>query len=280
MTGQTDEQGGRGRQIFMTQQEKPVAIFLPQHRPGRAGGPSKPVMAAVMATVVILGGSLFFLMPRGDIGVAEVATVGADAAGHTRADSMDMEKGGDKVAAIVPDEPSSEMASATQSASSIASVVAVSAPAAKAPRTADIPRKDDPRWARVETKQGSAALEAVRELIVEKAGQVDEEGSALLAYAGSDPSASGFAGAAAETRRPMQIVFPAELPEQPDASSRTASVNAAVNLRKGPGAKHGVMMVIPRKAKVEIFDCDQWCKVGYEGRTGYIYKSFVGGRSS
>lgn len=264
----------------MTQQEKPVAIFLPQHRPGRTGGPSKPVMAAVMATVVLLGGSLFFMMPRGDIGVAEVATVSAAPAETADADPVEVVAAGDKVAAIVPDEPVKETASAPQVASSVEAVVAASAPAEKSARTVDIPRKDDPRWARTETKQGSAALEAVRKLIVEKAGQVDEDGSALLAYAGSDPSASAFGDAAAETRRPMQIVLPAELPEQPDASSRTASVNAAVNLRKGPGAKHGVMMVIPRKAKVKVFDCDQWCKVGYEGRTGYIYKSFVAGRSS
>jgi uncharacterized protein YgiM (DUF1202 family) len=117
-------------------------------------------------------------------------------------------------------------------------------------------------------------------MIVEKAAQVDESGSELLAYAGAERGTSSFADAAGMTRRPMQIVLPAELPEQPDESARTAAVNAPVNLRKGPGAKHGVVMVIPRRAKVQIYDCDQWCKVGYDGRTGYIYKSFVDGRSS
>lgn len=261
----------------MTQQEKPVAIFLPQHRPGRARGHSKPVMAAAMATVVILGGSLFFMMPRGDIGVAEVTTVSAAPTETAPADPVDAVAAGEKVAAIVPDEPVKETASAPQKANTAAAVVAASAPAEKSARTVDIPRKDDPRWARTETKQGSAALEAVRKLIVEKAGQIDEEGTGLLAYAGNDRGSSVFDDTEAEKRRPMQIVLPAELPEQPDTSARTALVNAPVNLRKGPGAKHGVLTVIPRKAKVEVFDCDQWCKVGYEGRTGYIYKSFVRG---
>ncbi|RST82436.1 SH3 domain-containing protein [Aquibium carbonis] len=154
------------------------------------------------------------------------------------------------------------------------------APAAKSARVADIPRKDDPRWARAETRQGSPALEAVRKLIVEKAAQVDEGGSDLLAYAGNDRGMSAYGDDASATRRPMQIVLPAELPTQVDDETRTVSVNAPVNMRKGPGAKHGVMMVIPRQAKVSVIDCDQWCKISYEGRTGYIYKSFVRGRAS
>ena len=280
MTGQTYGQGGVSRPVFMTEQEKPVAIFLPQHRPGRAGGPSKAVMAGVMATVVILGSSLFFMMPRGDVTLAPVMAPDVASAAPTPENSTEAVAEADKVDAIQPVQPVQAQIGTPQADVSPEIAVVAAAPEAKAPRAVDIPRKDDPRWARAETRSGSAALEAVRKLMVEKAAQADEGGSNLLAYAGGERSASSLAGAASMTRRPMQIVLPAELPEQPDDATRTASVNAPVNMRKGPGSKHGVLMVIPRSAKVDIYDCDQWCKIGYEGRTGYIYKSFVRGRSS
>lgn len=263
----------------MTEQEKPVAIFLPQHRPGRSIGPSKPAIAAVMATVAILGGSLFFMTPRGEVALAPVAAAAMDGAAPVRNVPLDNSAQDDAVAAIAPDTAAAAAAGAPGAAEPAATAAPAPVPATKAAKVVDIPRKDDPRWARTETRQGSAALEAMRKLIVEKAAQVDESDSGLLAYAGGEGS-SDFTGSDAGSRRPMQIVLPAELPEQPDASTRTASVKAPVNMRKGPGSKHGVMMVIPRRAKIEVFDCDLWCKVGYEGRTGYIYKSFVAGRTS
>lgn len=275
MIGQTDERSGRGRQVFMTEQEKPVAIFLPQHRPGRGLGPSRAVMAAVMATVVILGGSLFFMMPRGGLSPAMVAAAEPRTEKPVRNVSTDVDAPKAAVAAATGGAESGAMIPA-EAASPVAAPAA--APAAKAPRAVDIPRKDDPRWARTETRQGSAALDAMRKLIVEKAAPVEAGDSSLLAYAGVDDGPD-LAGPEAAVRRPMQIVLPDELPEQPEASTRTASVNAPVNMRKGPGSRHGVMLVIPRRAKVEVYDCDLWCKVGYEGRTGYIYKSFVSRRS-
>ena len=279
MTGQTDEEGGQSRPVFKTEQEKPVAIFLPQHRPGKAVSPSKPVMAAVTSAVVILGASLFFMMPRGEVGRVAVATADAGPAAPVRSIALDGDRQDEAVGAIVPDQPAGDAGGAPQTSEPAATKVAAAAPAARPPRAANVPRKDDPRWARAETRSGSAALEAVRKLIVEKAAApVDDAGSNLLAYAGASHSTSAFDDVM--TRRPMQIVLPAELPEQPDASARTASVNAPVNMRKGPGAKHGVMLVIPRRARIDVFDCDQWCKVGYDGQTGYIYKSFVSGRPS
>ncbi len=254
----------------MTQQEKPVAIFLPQHRPGRMAGPAKPVAAVAMAAVVLLGGSLFFMMPRGENAPAVVAAAEPQVEKPIRSVSPDAGSP-DAVSNIIA---SSEAAAVTADAAEPAAVpVAASTSAAKASKPAGVPRKDDPRWARVETKHGSAALDAMRKLIAEKAAQVEPGDTGLLAYAGED--APAFGGADEDMRRPMQIVLPAELPEQPDSSARTASVNAPVNMRRGPGSRHGVLLVIPRRAKIDVYDCDSWCKVGYQGRTGYIYKSFV-----
>lgn len=264
----------------MTEQEKPVAIFLPQHRPGKAGRPPKAVVAAVMATVVFLGGGLFFLMPRGDAGFTPVGVADADHGATTRSVTVANGTEAETVSAVEPVPAVDEASSAQPAEAPVSPAVVAAAPEAGTARVADIPRRDDPRWARAETRQGSPALEAVRKLIVEKAAQVDEGGSSLLAFAGNDRGMSAFADVASTVRRPMQIVLPAELPKQIEDETRTASVNAPVNMRKGPGSKHGVLMVIPRRAKIGVIDCDQWCKISYEGRTGYIYKSFVRGRSS
>jgi hypothetical protein len=280
VTGQTDAQGGKGRQLFMTEQEKPVAIFLPQHRPGKMGRRPKTVAAVAMASVFFLGGALVFMMPRGDVGSAPVVVADADRDVTTRSVAPEIDAETDTVSAVAPVPSVQEASSVSRADAPVSPAVVAVPPVAKAARIVDVPRKDDPRWARAETRQGSPALEAVRKLIVEKAAQVEEGGSDLLAYAGNDRGMSAFAETGSTTRRPMQIVLPAELPEQVDDAARTASVNAPVNMRKGPGAKHGVMMVIPRQAKVGVIDCDQWCKISYEGRTGYIYKSFVRGRSS
>lgn len=232
-----------------------------------------------MATVAILGGSLFFMMPRSDVALAPVMAAGADGAAPVRSVPLDKKDVAVDTAEVAPDQVDATVAGTPPAVEPVATATAATVPAAKVAKAVDIPRKDDPRWARTEARHGSAALEAMRKLIVEKAAQVEESDSGLLAYAGGE-GGSDFSGSDAAMRRPMQIVLPAELPEQPESSTRTASVNAPVNMRKGPGSKHGVMMVIPRRAKVEVYDCDLWCKVGYEGRTGYIYKSFVAGRSS
>lgn len=262
----------------MTQQEKPVAIFLPRHRPGRIAGSAKPMAAVAMAAVVILGGSLFFMMPRGEVAPAVVAAAGPQAEKPIRTVSPDAGSTDAVSETVATGEAAPAAATTADAAEPAAAPVVASTPAAKASKPVGIPRKDDPRWARVETKHGSAALHAMRKLIAEKAAQVEPGDTGLLAYAGDD--GPDFGGAGGEMRRPMQIVLPAELPEQPDSATRTASVNAPVNMRRGPGSRHGVISVIPRRAKIEVYDCDSWCKVGYQGRTGFIYKSFVSGRPS
>ena len=36
-----------------------------------------------------------------------------------------------------------------------------------------------------------------------------------------------------------------------------------------------MLAVVPAKASVELFSCDQWCKIAYDGHEGFIYKEFV-----
>jgi hypothetical protein len=62
---------------------------------------------------------------------------------------------------------------------------------------------------------------------------------------------------------------------KPVAAARTGLVKTDVNMRAGPDNGAAVIMVVPRNRNVEVIGCDYWCEVVYEGRRGYIYKSFV-----
>jgi hypothetical protein len=56
---------------------------------------------------------------------------------------------------------------------------------------------------------------------------------------------------------------------------RSAVVNQAVNMRAAPNKGGQVVMVVPGGAAIDAeTDCG-WCEIRYQGRTGFIYKSFV-----
>lgn len=62
---------------------------------------------------------------------------------------------------------------------------------------------------------------------------------------------------------------------QPSPGQAPATVKSAVNLRAAPRSGSEVLSVVPAKAQIEAQrDCN-WCAVTYDGRKGFIYKSFI-----
>lgn len=60
-----------------------------------------------------------------------------------------------------------------------------------------------------------------------------------------------------------------------DVPMRTAVTTKYVNMRAGPGDDAEVLLVVPARAEIEAeADCG-WCAVSYDGRSGFIYKSFI-----
>jgi uncharacterized protein YraI len=289
VTVRTDKQGGSPRQVFTPSREEPVAIFLPQHRPGRLRGPSLPVVAAAIGTVLALGAGFVYMLPSAPqaasaetLAAAEPAPLRSEAPAAARGPAADTVV----EAAASPPEPQGEPVRATEPQGE--PVRATEAPAAgpavvaavdgEPSAAADIPAGDDPRWARAEAAPGGAALQAVKKLVIEKAARSEDAGPDVLAYA-APGAATDPQETAATVQRPLQIVLPEEPPAPPSAAAvREVTVRSAVNMRSGPGSNNRVILVIPRRAKVELHGCDQWCKVGYDGRIGYIYKSFVPGQ--
>lgn len=68
---------------------------------------------------------------------------------------------------------------------------------------------------------------------------------------------------------------------QPTPSGQTVDLplawtNKYVNLRAGEDNDAEVLAVIPANAQVRAQDnCAHWCRVVYEGRQGYVYKTFL-----
>jgi hypothetical protein len=61
----------------------------------------------------------------------------------------------------------------------------------------------------------------------------------------------------------------------PDDGMREAQIIKNVNMRAGASDKAKVLEVVPAKARIQAEeDCD-WCPVLYEGRSGFIYRSFI-----
>ena len=54
-----------------------------------------------------------------------------------------------------------------------------------------------------------------------------------------------------------------------------ARVTAAVNLRSSPRKGSSVAVVVPAGSAVNVLTCDGWCEVVYNGKKGWVYKSYL-----
>lgn len=153
-------------------------------------------------------------------------------------------------------------------------------------------QETDPRpESNVETASVSQELEApiaepeVPELDPQAAAAiaapaVGGEGTEPLAYSGE-----------AETGQQMPLV--AVIPTPRPSLSEGAGVNAkapdtrtenggragqtvrAVTMRSNPKSGADAIGTVPAKSAVQVVNCEQWCEIIYNGKRGFVYKSFV-----
>jgi Bacterial SH3 domain len=70
---------------------------------------------------------------------------------------------------------------------------------------------------------------------------------------------------------------PADASAADTAGMTSAQTLKYVNLRAGPDNDATVLTIVPANAEILAqADCSHWCSVVYDGRQGYIYKSFIG----
>ncbi|WP_189343239.1 MULTISPECIES: SH3 domain-containing protein [unclassified Mesorhizobium] len=49
----------------------------------------------------------------------------------------------------------------------------------------------------------------------------------------------------------------------------------AVTMRSGPKKGAAAIVTVPAKASVQVMNCKRWCEIVYNGKHGWVYKSYV-----
>ncbi|MDX8535573.1 SH3 domain-containing protein [Mesorhizobium sp. VK25A] len=66
---------------------------------------------------------------------------------------------------------------------------------------------------------------------------------------------------------------------KPKAQKAGAAANGrilrAVTMRSGPKKGAAAIVTVPAKASVQVIGCKQWCEIVYNGKHGWVYKSYV-----
>jgi hypothetical protein len=105
----------------------------------------------------------------------------------------------------------------------------------------------------------------------------------------STPPASSTApelAAIAPQERQPDIAEPPEdaaaIPKQEDKPAEgpalgAMTVRSAVNMRKGPDNDAAVVGVVPAGRRVDVIECKMWCRIAFNGRSGWVFKSFLSG---
>jgi hypothetical protein len=150
------------------------------------------------------------------------------------------------------------------------------------------PKVDDPQSAPVSTeapkvaasKAEAAKTEAPKKLAYASPSQasahpVDKAVTAALPPA----SASREEALPGVNTNPLSVPANASADEADDAAGSggyVGTVRTAVKLHAGPSNGSRSIGVVPGKATVHVLNCNGWCKVSYQGREGYVFKSFLG----
>jgi hypothetical protein len=66
---------------------------------------------------------------------------------------------------------------------------------------------------------------------------------------------------------------------KPKPQKASAAANGrilrAVTMRSGPKKGAAAIITVPAKASVQVMNCKQWCEIVYNGKHGWVYKSYV-----
>ncbi|RWC39942.1 MAG: SH3 domain-containing protein [Mesorhizobium sp.] len=189
-----------------------------------------------------------------------------------------------KTTRIVP--AAASKVAAVQQAASKTDAVSPVVVAAKAEIPALAP--NDPRW----TGSGSASRQMAGQ--AEKTADKPSAAAALADPAAKTKVAALLAKVAAPSKTATDgaptaaIPTPKPLPAATQNDGTQAKVEAkqaspadtgrilrGVTMRTGPKNSAAAIVTIPAKTSVQVMGCKKWCEIVYNGKRGWIYKSFV-----
>ncbi|MGX9180599.1 SH3 domain-containing protein [Mesorhizobium sp. BHbdii] len=147
---------------------------------------------------------------------------------------------------------------------------------------------NDPRW----TGSGSTSRQM--------AGQAEQTAKPSTAAAFADPAAKtkvaallakvaapnktatdGAPTAAIPNSKPGEPAAPqndgtqAKVEPKKASAADTGRILRAVTMRTGPKNNAAAIVTVPAKTSVQVMGCNKWCQIVYNGKRGWIYKSFV-----
>lgn len=161
---------------------------------------------------------------------------------------------------------------------------------------------NDPRWTGSEAKPVPASASPGQETA--QAEQAQDKPAAAAAFAqpaadtdATDELAKVAAPAAARTNPDgaQTAAIPDVQPQVPDqqpaaaeddggkpkakshkvAAAGTGRILRAVTMRSGPKKGAAAIGTVPARTSVQVVSCKQWCQIVYNGKTGWIYKSYI-----
>lgn len=162
---------------------------------------------------------------------------------------------------------------------------------------------NNPRWTEAQPKPASAASDqaatpdqaepapdkpATAAAFAQSA--TDTDATAELAKVAAPAPSAGSSPDGAKTAAIPQVQ--PQAPEQQPAASDDDGSNAkakhrkvaaagngrilrAVTMRSGPKKNAAAIGTVPARTSVQVMNCKQWCQIVYNGKTGWIYKSYI-----
>ncbi|TIN74145.1 MAG: SH3 domain-containing protein [Mesorhizobium sp.] len=200
-----------------------------------------------------------------------------------------------KTTRIVPAAAAAARIEAAQQAASKTDAISSAVVAAKAEIAALAP--NDPRWTGSGPKTTSGQKVGGQTAGGQMAGQAEKADKPSTAAAFADPAAktkmaaliakvAAPAKAATDAAPTAAISTPKPLPAATQKDGTQAKVEAkpasaagsilrGVTMRTGPKNSAAAIVTIPAKTSVQVIGCKKWCQIVYNGKRGWIYKSFV-----
>lgn len=160
---------------------------------------------------------------------------------------------------------------------------------------------NDPRW--TGPKTASAAATAASDQLASQTEQATDKSSASVAFAdpaakpdaaalfakvaapGSSTKNSGPDGAQTAAIPTPKPQLPTQTSSEDDNSTKANSGRAntagtgrilrSVTMRTAPKKNAAAILTVPAKTSVQVMSCKQWCQIVYNGKRGWIYKSYV-----
>ncbi|PDQ19356.1 peptide-binding protein [Mesorhizobium sanjuanii] len=179
--------------------------------------------------------------------------------------------------------PAATTAAALPRAAAKGDAVSVAAAQAKV----QVLAPNDPRWTGSKTASAHAAAAS------EQAAEKPAAAAAFADPAAKNDAATMLAKVAAPgktaTDGAQTAAIPAVNPQAPAAASddsdrakaksrkvaATGRILRAVTMRTGPKKNAAAMVTVPAKTSVQVMGCKQWCQIVYNGKRGWIYKSYI-----